>query len=57
MAWAFQVSLLSTIMPKNLADSFDGTLWLPIMRGRYFLFGEERMWYELPCEIKELEFV
>ena len=31
-AWAFQVSLLSMITPKNLAVSLDGICWLPRKR-------------------------
>ena len=27
--WSFQFSLLSTITPRNFADSFDGILWFP----------------------------
>ena len=29
--WAFQVSLLLTMTPRNLAVSFDGICWLPSM--------------------------
>ena len=40
--WAFQVSLLSTMTPRNLAMSFDGIRWLPSMSachrvGTFFL--------------------
>ena len=46
-AWAFQVSLLSTITPRNLAVTFEGICWLPrtrVCHGMGILFFNRKGW-------------